>query len=1731
MVQLVTAVQTRYMPQFETAHLATPRDVGITAYVIYRTPLLTGSDGKPAVQFTHRDKEVFTYYQKGVPDQLYVNQLEIENATDDAPAYHNVIVHDRNKEYLATDVRPDTRPLIYQKQPWEMTLHEFSHPVPIAPTKPGYRLLYHRTGSAANAPAIVASGLLVSKTNTQAELPNAIWATNTPTGYSTQGTLIVFQVAEDDPGIEYVTGGGSQAIIHHDIPAEDILDVDYVPDLTINAGQRLSSLRDNPYAAAYHHAIVVQALSEGKPVPATVLADYPDLAPDTRALIDSVLIGKREVAPWDEWPVPPNPVAYAASRGLKLTYRFVSNRDEAVAILKGIVAGNPAEGFMAATVRGGQSSGTKNRVIDTAERRGAVPVFTTPYPTVAQSYFDYNPRMPVNLPGVGMVFPGHNTEDEKRWGEKSAIIAILFEPSGLIYQSSRTGQTQSYAYSATFPDAEYVIDARKVKEVYVLSPEQIDMLREYVDIFTNGYTRGAYANSFRDKDPDAMKRQLENSMNLRPIVSLGRPFSESPLVLSNGVAVMAGDRVALADGQIVTLKSVRHLGQWGSKALKEGDGPLYFEVSGYKRWLQIDEHYYKPDPGNMPADWVIAVVPKGTRLTKDMRDEYARLGRPIVLQSVRDSLREAQQWVKDSTSDEQRERHVERVARLRDWLTRLESGEQIPEARGMTDDMPIVGTREEADEELRATFRRAIERDIEQGNIKPEELSREQAVLMYEQGPEVYPLAVSTPEELADKWANRRPNSALLTRDLASLDEDRYDISEVEDLISEYQGLERSDYASQEEYSEERAAAWEAVIEALGNIEEIESDDEPEPDRPLTFMEQQRLKYGNRSVRGETLGLPGMLMPLAQEAAKYDTFEEFERAFQIQLKHGRYYHITDNPNFTIDPRIGPRDMSSMADGGMEPGKLMITSHLENWLPEYPNRKYVAIIDMSDVPPDKYWQSGRGFGNEFWVDDPSQARVIRVVGLPAAKADARRYHNALEKYINGPEDLRRLYDAVKAQELPHGAVRIGDFEGISAMGSTIQAIDGIDSKIANMDKLLADFDQRVTACGCQLAEPGFLDTHDARALSITEREVLARQIAEKTRQPLMNIVPVYKLKGSDGNWYSASGFPSNVSYAGERRIDHYAFADKNGITHGTGAATEAELIKRNQEYQDRNVKEGYKAFLERDDKGLQEAADFWLGEPKTPQPPPVHSTPAPRKPAIPKSLGTGSAEDDERLADLRRKLATGRSMGYGAERSLERLERMAKSDPSKWHVGDGVGYHVSRQINRGFRIVRVDPATKLALLRQVADTGLTSTGGDYDRIAQQWWHIADLVRDRRYDAPDARGEYADDTPLPGASWDLGPVVPFDRIRVSAWLDVNGDAHEAFPYHYKHAVDIMKREGFVFDAWDLKDVQVTFQHVTGTIRVMKFNESLGVDIVNEPTIPQIIALERVLKGFGEYQVTFIYVDPSTHDVWTQGAEKSRLLERLGVEQQARVRPDTADDIALLIDAMPLYTAEPSGDIKSEPGYLYHASNRYNAFDIASEGIVTHRPSFGTDQSTWPDGSRQKRSYFSRNAGNVWWFAPEDGKPVILRTRDDGKSFWNESTGDVYTTKRIPPERLEILMDDGRWISMAEFAALDPWGTEVEGSTIHEQTDAPTALGIREVEGNRGVVYDQAAATGQPCTRVKLPDGSTCVFQRGIIGALDDAQQAAYCQLGYTDSEASAEQIARISETYKTKGVTPA
>jgi hypothetical protein len=142
---------------------------------------------------------------------------------------------------------------------------------------------------------------------------------------------------------------------------------------------------------------------------------------------------------------------------------------------------------------------------------------------------------------------------------------------------------------------------------------------------------------------------------------------------------------------------------------------------------------------------------------------------------------------------------------------------------------------------------------------------------------------------------------------------------------------------------------------------------------------------------------------------------------------GLKFHITDDPNFKINKNYIPRDYVDLGAGGKEimndtqftkylddlkitlknkgwtteeitrqintenklrpkEGGLMVTQGIDTWLEPGTldgNRKYVAIIDTTNLSRSEMTVSTRGFGNELYITSPSKARVIKVVPIKEA----------------------------------------------------------------------------------------------------------------------------------------------------------------------------------------------------------------------------------------------------------------------------------------------------------------------------------------------------------------------------------------------------------------------------------------------------------------------------------------------------------------------------------------------------------------------------------------------------------------------------------------------------------------------------------------------------------------------------------------------------------------------------
>ena len=158
------------------------------------------------------------------------------------------------------------------------------------------------------------------------------------------------------------------------------------------------------------------------------------------------------------------------------------------------------------------------------------------------------------------------------------------------------------------------------------------------------------------------------------------------------------------------------------------------------------------------------------------------------------------------------------------------------------------------------------------------------------------------------------------------------------------------------------------------------------------------------------------LFPLIKLAKYYDTFDKFEDDYQQKNYHGIYWHLTKDPNFKINLKQSPTDLSSLSSGGSSQPGLMISTHLSSWYETFDRtRKYAAEIDISDLVPDKdYRHVTRGFGHEIYVFKPEGAKVIRVLPIKSAlRINDRDYRSVLPQ---SKEELEVIYNIAHQKTL-------------------------------------------------------------------------------------------------------------------------------------------------------------------------------------------------------------------------------------------------------------------------------------------------------------------------------------------------------------------------------------------------------------------------------------------------------------------------------------------------------------------------------------------------------------------------------------------------------------------------------------------------------------------------------------------------------------------------------------------
>lgn len=327
--------------------------------------------------------------------------------------------------------------------------------------------------------------------------------------------------------------------------------------------------------------------------------------------------------------------------GYTLVYRTARSAEEGTSILTAIEEGRDlGSGFRNSVTHVREAT---RRAVAKAERAGQTAVFVSNYPSVAGFYRDWNADLPITF-------------------------AMEVPNDALLYTSNRAaGFTKGFAYSATYPDTEILIDANRINRMWQVPSETMTRIGDWAQELADSQVRKTgFANAFTDADPELAKVGAEALMDLRePPKSLGRPFLEAPMSLKEGMTLTKGDRVLLSTGDLVKVKNVEAVPA-GYEAFNDG-----------AKWrLSTDKLKNVPDglymnELNVYDHDVVRIVKKGERLPKATLDQAVRDARPQLLKKVLSRRDQLQQYAMEASALGQTDRVtglIDNVNKLDAWL-------------------------------------------------------------------------------------------------------------------------------------------------------------------------------------------------------------------------------------------------------------------------------------------------------------------------------------------------------------------------------------------------------------------------------------------------------------------------------------------------------------------------------------------------------------------------------------------------------------------------------------------------------------------------------------------------------------------------------------------------------------------------------------------------------------------------------------------------------------------------------------------------------------------------------------------------------------------------------------------------------------------------------------------------------------------------------------------------------
>ena len=212
--------------------------------------------------------------------------------------------------------------------------------------------------------------------------------------------------------------------------------------------------------------------------------------------------------------------------------------------------------------------------------------------------------------------------------------------------------------------------------------------------------------------------------------------------------------------------------------------------------------------------------------------------------------------------------------------------------------------------------------------------------------------------------------------------------------------------------------------------------------------------HGHAGRPGEVGGsAPSGAIPnrsyLIRLAHKYDDFDKFSRDYSLDNVTGLAFHLTHEKDFFIDSEKGPRDMSSLGMGKMTAGAFMVTTDIENWAATIGERPYVAIIDLSDLEYGvDYGNATRGFGQEFYISNPTKANVVNILPL----SDAIKFSRHFYEYVlpQSKEELRDIWEWARTQPVERGGPGSGHHGHAGRPGKVGGSLPGAGTGLGEFD---------------------------------------------------------------------------------------------------------------------------------------------------------------------------------------------------------------------------------------------------------------------------------------------------------------------------------------------------------------------------------------------------------------------------------------------------------------------------------------------------------------------------------------------------------------------------------------------------------------------------------------------------------------------------------------------------------